>query len=46
MQTAQEFFVHELRDMLDAEQRSVQALGQQAEESSRPEFPIASGADR
>jgi ferritin-like metal-binding protein YciE len=38
MQTAHEFFVHELKDMLDAEQQLVEALGKQAEESNRPEL--------
>jgi ferritin-like metal-binding protein YciE len=41
MQTAHEFFIHELGDMLDAEQKLVEALGQQAEESSRPELQKA-----
>ncbi|HLH08639.1 MAG TPA: DUF892 family protein [Terriglobales bacterium] len=41
MQTAHEFFVHELQDMLDAEQKLVQALGEQAEESSRPDLQKA-----
>jgi ferritin-like metal-binding protein YciE len=41
MQTAHEFFIHELGDMLDAEQKLVGALGQQAEESSRPELQKA-----
>ena len=36
MQTAHELFIHELQDMLDAEQQLVEALGEQAEESSRP----------
>jgi ferritin-like metal-binding protein YciE len=38
MQTAQELFVRELSDMLDAEQKLVEALGKQAEESSRPDL--------
>ena len=38
MQTAHELFIHEMQDMLDAEQRLVEALGKQAEESSRPEL--------
>ncbi len=38
MQTAHEMFVHELQDMLDAERRLVEALAQQAEESTRPEL--------
>ncbi len=41
MQTAHELFVHELTDMLDAEQKLVDALGQQAQESSRPELQKA-----
>lgn len=41
METAREFFLHELRDMLDAEQQLVEALGKQAEESSRPDLQKA-----
>lgn len=41
METARELFVHELQDMLDAEQQLIQALGIQAEESSRPELQKA-----
>jgi ferritin-like metal-binding protein YciE len=41
MQTAHELFIHELKDMLDAEQKLVEALGNQAEESSRPELEKA-----
>ena len=41
MQTAHELFVHELQDMLDAEQQLVEALGKQAEESSRPDLQKA-----
>lgn len=41
METAHEFFVHELQDMLDAEQKLIEALGLQAEESSRPELQKA-----
>ena len=41
METAHEFFLHELGDMLDAEQKLVEALGKQAEESSRPELKKA-----
>ncbi len=37
MQTAHELFIHELNDMLDAENQLVEALGQQAGESERPE---------
>jgi ferritin-like metal-binding protein YciE len=41
MQTAHELFIHELQDMLDAEQQLVEALGTQAEESSRPDLQKA-----
>ena len=41
MQTAHELFIHELQDMLDAEQNLVEALGAQAEESSRPDLQKA-----
>jgi ferritin-like metal-binding protein YciE len=41
MQTAHELFIHELTDILDAEQKLVEALGSQAEESSRPELQKA-----
>ncbi|HUI84553.1 MAG TPA: ferritin-like domain-containing protein [Candidatus Binatia bacterium] len=41
MQTAHELFIHELQDMLDAEQKLVQTLGDQADESSRPELQKA-----
>src|SRR5271166_4323805 len=41
MQTAHELFVHELQDMLDAEQQLVEALGEQADESSRPDLQKA-----
>jgi ferritin-like metal-binding protein YciE len=41
MQTAHELFLHELSDMLDAEQKLVDALGKQAEESSRPDLQKA-----
>jgi ferritin-like metal-binding protein YciE len=41
MQTAHELFIHELSDMLDAEQKLVEALSKQAEESSRPELQKA-----
>jgi ferritin-like metal-binding protein YciE len=41
METAREFFLHELRDMLDAENNLVEALGKQAEEASRPELKKA-----
>ena len=36
MQTAHELFIHEMQDMLDAENKLVEALGNQAEESSNP----------
>lgn len=41
MQTARELFVHELTDILDAEQKLVEALANQAEESSRPDLQKA-----
>jgi ferritin-like metal-binding protein YciE len=41
MQTAHELFIHELQDMLDAEQQLVEALGEQAGESSRPDLQKA-----
>lgn len=41
MQTAHEMMLHELTDMLDAEQNLVEALGKQAEESSRPDLQKA-----
>jgi len=41
MQTAHEFFIHGLQDMLDAEQQLVEALGEQADESSRPDLQKA-----
>ncbi len=41
MRTAHEMFVHELTDMLDAEQNLIEALGKQAEESSRPDLQKA-----
>ncbi len=41
METAHEFFVHELGDMLDAERKLIEALGKQAEESSRPDLKKA-----
>jgi ferritin-like metal-binding protein YciE len=41
METAHELFIHELGDMLDAEQQLVEALGEQAEESNRPEIQKA-----
>ena len=41
MQTAHELFLHELTDMLDAEQNLIEALGKQAAESSKPELQKA-----
>ena len=41
METALEFLTHELSDMLDAERKLVEALGKQAEESSRPDLQKA-----
>lgn len=41
MQTVHELFIHELSDMLDAEHNLLEALQQQAEESSRPELQKA-----
>lgn len=41
MQTAHELFIHELRDMLDAERKLVDALGEQAEETERPDVSKA-----
>jgi ferritin-like metal-binding protein YciE len=41
MKTAHEMFIHELTDMLDAEQNLIKALGKQAEESSRPDLQKA-----
>jgi ferritin-like metal-binding protein YciE len=38
MQTAHELFLHELSDMLDAERNILEALEQQANESTRPEL--------
>jgi ferritin-like metal-binding protein YciE len=38
MQTAHEMFLHELSDMLDAERNILEALEQQANESTRPEL--------
>ena len=38
MQTAHEFFIHELNDILDGENQILQALGEQAKESDRPEL--------
>ena len=41
MQTAHELFVHEMQDMLDAENKLVEALGKQAEESSNAQLKKA-----
>jgi ferritin-like metal-binding protein YciE len=41
MQTAHELFLHEMSDMLDAERKLVEALGEQAEESSNPQVKKA-----
>jgi ferritin-like metal-binding protein YciE len=38
MQTAHELFLHELSDMLDAERKLVEALGEQAEGASNPQL--------
>ena len=46
MQTARELFIHELQDMFDAEHRLVPALGEQEQESSRPELQKAFGSHR
>jgi|SRR5947209_7548468 len=41
MQTAHELFLHELADMLDAERKLVDALGEQAEAASNPQLQKA-----
>ena len=41
MQTAHEFFIHGLTDILSAERQLVEALGKQAEESTRPDLKQA-----
>jgi ferritin-like metal-binding protein YciE len=41
MQTAHEMFIHELQDMLDAENKLIEALGVQAEESNNPQVKKA-----
>jgi len=46
MQTAHELFIKELSDMLDAEQKLVEALTEQAEESSRPDVKKAFDSHR
>ena len=44
MQTAHELFLHELSDMLDAERKLVEALGEQAEGASNPQLQKAFAA--
>ena len=46
MQTAHELMLHGMKDMLDAERQLIEALGKQAEESSRPELQKAFEAHR
>jgi ferritin-like metal-binding protein YciE len=46
MQTAHELFTHELADMLDAERKILEALGEQAEESTNPQLQKAFEAHR
>jgi ferritin-like metal-binding protein YciE len=41
MQTAHELFLHELADILDAERRLVDALGEQAEQAQNPQLQKA-----
>jgi ferritin-like metal-binding protein YciE len=41
MQTAHELFLHELADMLDAERKLVEALGEQSGEASNPQLQKA-----
>src|SRR6185437_11699456 len=41
MQTAHELFLHELADMLDAERKLVDALGEQGDEASNPQLQKA-----
>ena len=41
METGHEFFMHGMQDMLDAENKLVEALGKQAKESSRPDLQKA-----
>ncbi len=41
METAHELFIHEMQDMLDAENQLVEALGKQAEESTNPQLKKA-----
>jgi ferritin-like metal-binding protein YciE len=44
MQTAHELFIHELTDMLDAERKLIEALGEQAENASNPQLQKAFAA--
>ncbi len=44
METAHELFLHELADMLDAERKLVNALGEQAEAASNPQLQKALSA--
>ncbi len=44
MQTAHELFLHELSDILDAERKLVEALGEQAEGASNPQLQKAFAA--
>jgi len=46
MQTAKELFIHELTDMLDAEQKLIEALGELSEDNPRPELQKAFSAHR
>jgi len=46
MQTAHEFFVYGLNEMLDVEQRLVEALGELESQSTRPELKKAFAAHR
>jgi ferritin-like metal-binding protein YciE len=46
MQTAHELFTHELADMLDAERKILEALSEQAEETTNPQLQKAFEAHR
>ena len=46
MQTAKELFIHELTDMLDAEQKLIEALGELSEDDPSPELQKAFSAHR
>jgi ferritin-like metal-binding protein YciE len=46
MQTAKELFIHELTDMLDAERKLIEALGELSEDDPRPELQKAFSAHR